>query len=388
MRKIPLVKNTISSEDLYALSEWILTMPRLTKGPLTDKFEAEWSASLGVKHSTFVSSGSSANLAAFYALKLSGKLKNNRVIVPAVSWVTTVAPAIQLGFEPVLCDCNLDNYGLDMDHLKELVEKHNPALLVTVNVLGFPNDYDQIREICAKNNIFLIEDSCESVGSTYGGRPTGTFGEISTFSFYYGHHMSTIEGGMICTEDPDLNTIIKSIRCHGWDRDLPPATQRQLRAAHNITDFKALYTFYYPGFNMRATDLQAFLGLRQLDRLSANVSARDRNFRVYQSQDFYDRKPMLDVKETISNFAYPIITSNIEDLVESLEKASIECRPLICGSIGQQPFWYKRYDNQKLPNAERVHAAGLYVPNNQDMEVTEVHEVVRILRGHFLKYGK
>ena len=148
----------------------------------------------------------------------------------------------------------MNNYGLDIENLKELIEKFDPGMIVAVNVLGFPNDYSEILELCERNNIMLIEDSCESVGTTYNGEKVGTFGHISTFSFYYGHHMSTIEGGMVCTNDEDLNMIIRSIRCHGWDRDLPVHRQKTLRKQHNINDFRALYTFYYPGFNMRPTN--------------------------------------------------------------------------------------------------------------------------------------
>jgi len=181
---ISLVKQTISTEELEELSQWIATNPRLTKGSLTDKFEKQWSEYLGVKHSIFVSSGSSANLASFYAIKLSNRLKNNKVILPTVSWSTTVSPAIQLGFDPILCDCNFDNLGLDIEHLEELIDKHDPAMIVTVNVLGFANNYDRIKEICDDKGIVLLEDSCESVGTVAYGKQTGCFGDyqLSLFS--------------------------------------------------------------------------------------------------------------------------------------------------------------------------------------------------------------
>ena len=229
MDKINLVENTISVDEIDDLCKWLKTNPRLTKGKLTDEFEKSWSEYNNNKHSLFVSSGSSANLAAFYAFKLSNLLKNNKVILPAVSWSTTVAPAIQLGYEPFLCDCNLSNFGLDLDHLKYLIKTENPGLIVTVNVLGFANDYEEILLLCKENNILLLEDSCESVGTVYKGKRTGTFGDISTFSFYYGHHMSTIEGGMVCTENDVLEPILRSIRCHGWDRDLSKETQKKLQ---------------------------------------------------------------------------------------------------------------------------------------------------------------
>jgi CDP-6-deoxy-D-xylo-4-hexulose-3-dehydrase len=377
--RVPLVKDTISEVDLERMIEWLRTNPRLTKGEKTVEFEKAWSAWNGFKHSVFVSSGSAANLAAYYALMLSGRMKNKRVIVPAVSWATTVAPAIQLGLDPILCDCNLRNLGLDIDHLNDLIKLHDPAVIVTVNVLGFANDYDKILELCRQKNILLIEDSCESIGTQYMGRKVGSFGDISTFSFYYGHHMSTIEGGMICTNDHELDQIIKSIRCHGWDRDLDLEKQRELRDAHEIDDFKALYTFYYPGFNLRCTDLQAFIGLEQMKKIDYIVDKRQKNFKIYV--DRVSPKWGLDVSDhdVVSNFTFPVITKDVSSLVSALRESSIESRPLICGSISRQPFWYTRYGKSTFKNADVVHDFGLYVPNNPDMTVEEVEEVASLI---------
>jgi CDP-6-deoxy-D-xylo-4-hexulose-3-dehydrase len=378
--RIPLVRDTISESDISNLIKWLETNPRLTKGENTVEFERAWSRWNGNKHSIFVSSGSAANLAAYYAMIVSGRMKNKKVIVPAVSWSTTVAPAIQLGLEPILCDCNMKNLGLDVDHLDELVKLHDPALIVTVNVLGFSNDYDKILEICRSKNILLIEDSCESIGTRYMGRNVGNFGDISTFSFYYGHHMSTIEGGMVCTSDQELDQILKSIRCHGWDRDLDEYKQKELRISHNIDDFRALYTFYYPGFNMRCTDLQAFLGIEQMKKIDHIVSSRQRNFDMYV--DIVSPSWGLDVSDhdVVSNFTFPVITRDVSDTVNLLKEAGVESRPLICGSISRQPFWYMRYGHASFKNADVIHDFGLYVPNNPDMTEDEVKEVASIIR--------
>tara|TARA_R110001592_G_scaffold325700_1_gene605918 strand:- start:2014 stop:3153 length:1140 start_codon:yes stop_codon:yes gene_type:complete len=376
---IPLVKNTISKKEINRLCDWLQTDPRLTKGNLTDSFEKEWSEYLGRNHSLFVTSGSSANLAAFYAMKISGKLKNLKVVLPAVSWSTTVAPAIQLGFDPVLCDCNLTNYGLDLDHLKRLIEEEDPGLLVTCNVLGFCNDYSEILSICKEKNILIIEDSCEAVGTVYKGKNSGCFGDISTFSFYYGHHMSTIEGGMVCTDDPELSMILRSIRCHGWDRDLLKENQKQLRNKHSIDDFRALYTFYYPGFNMRPTDLQAFLGLGQLKRLEAMNRSRHLNFMHIKSKDASEWSIDLDNYSQISNMAYPFLCKDIDKTKKRLSEKKVEHRPLICGSIGKQPFWIERYGLTRLKNADFVHEYGIYVPNNPDLSKQELDIITNCL---------
>lgn len=377
---IKLVNDTIDVSDIKKLIEWLMTNPKLTKGDLTIKFEKMWSNWLGCKYSVFVNSGSSANLAAIYSLILSGKLKNNKIIVPAVSWVTTVTPAIQLGLEPIMCDCDMGNLGLDIEHLKELIKNENPSAIILVHVLGFPNHMEEIVKLCNENNILLIEDTCESIGSKYNDKNLGTFGDLSTFSFYFGHHMSTIEGGMVSTNDEDLYHILLSIRSHGWDRDLPKSKQTELREKYEINNFKSLYTFYYPGFNLRSTDLQAFIGINQMDKIDDIVYKRNRNYLKYKNginNKFWDISPT--DSSFISNFSYPIITKNIDKLVKSLTENGVECRPLICGSINEHPFWYERYGKQNLPNSKLVHEYGLYLPNNHQMTEDEVDTVIKIV---------
>lgn len=379
-KKISLVKDTINEDDINSLIRWLKTNPRLTKGDLTLQFEKKWSEWLGVKYSVFVNSGSSANLAAIYSLFLSGKLKNNKIVVPSVSWVTTVSPTIQLGLEPIMCECDLDNLGLDINHLKQIVERENPSCIILVHVLGIPNHMKEIVEICEKNNIILIEDTCESIGSMYENKLLGTFGELSTFSFYFGHHMSTIEGGMISTNNEDLYHILLSIRSHGWDRDLPEKKQAELRLKYKVNNFRSLYTFYYPGFNLRATDLQAFIGLKQLEKLNKIISNRNKNYERYKSEI---KNPFWNIlppdNSYVSNFSFPIITKNIEKLSDELIKNNIECRPLICGSINEHPFWFERYGKSDLPNSKLVHEFGLYIPNNHEMTDDELTTIIRVV---------
>lgn len=376
MQTIKLVKDTINKNHIEKLIEWLKTGPRLTKGDLTIKFEKKWSEWLGVKYSVFVNSGSSANLAMIYSLIISKKLKNKKIIVPAVSWVTTVAPAIQLGLEPILCDCDKDNLGLDINHFEKLVREHNPAACILVHVLGIPNYMNEILNICKANDILLLEDTCESVGSEYENKKLGTFGLMSSFSFYFGHHMSTIEGGMICTDDDDFYHLLLSIRSHGWDRDLPTPKQNFLRQKYNLTDFRALYTFYYPGFNLRGTDLQAFLGIDQMDSLSFILQKRNENFELYNNLITKNVWKILPPAGSfVSNMNYPLITTKVNELVEQMNKKNIECRPLICGSIGEQPFWFENYNSDELPNAKLVHHNGIYLPNHHDLHDHEIEYI-------------
>lgn len=374
INKVQLVKDTIDKEDIHDLIGWLKTNPKLTKGEYTTKFEDLWSKYTGVKYSVYVNSGSSANLAMAYALKISGRLKNLKVLAPAVSWVTTISPFLQLGYNVKLYDSDRDTLGPDIDNLKELIKDFKPSILILVHVLGFPAKMKEIINLCEENNIILLEDSCESVGSTYNKIKTGTFGLMSSFSFYFAHHISTIEGGMICTNDHDLYNLLKSIRAHGWDRDLDLEYKEKLRNKYLIDEFKSLYTFYYPGFNLRSTDLQAFIGIRQMDKLENIVQIRNRNFLLYDElikNSYWKINPTPE--SFVSAFAYPIITPKLEQLLDTLKNKNIETRPLICGSISNQPFWLdKKGKTSDFYMAEEVDKYGCYLPINHQMTEDEV----------------
>jgi CDP-6-deoxy-D-xylo-4-hexulose-3-dehydrase len=188
---------------------------------------------------------------------------------------------------------------------------------------------------------------------------------------------------MISTDDEDLYHILLSIRSHGWDRDLPKSKQIELREKYNIGDFRSLYTFYYPGFNLRATDLQAFIGLGQLKKLDDIVKNRHINYQRYHEGIMNNEWKVNPPKNSfISNFSYPVITKNITELVEKLTENNIECRPLICGSINEHPFWYERYGKQELPISKKVHEYGLYLPNNHQMTIEEVDKVIDIVNQY------
>ncbi len=380
---IKLVQDTIDKQDIISLKDWldIELIPRLTQGPLVEEFEEKWSKWLGCKYSTFVNSGSSANLLMLYSTILNQKLRNKNIIVPAVSWTTTVAPIIQLGYNPILCDTDKDNLGVDINHLKSLIKKYKPSILMIVQVLGFPNKMKEILEICDKYNIILLEDSCETVGSTYKNKKIGNFGLMSSFSFYYGHHISTIEGGMVCTNNSKINNILKMIRNHGWDRSLSKSAKNFYRRKYNISGFKSLYSFYEPGFNLRSSDLNAHIGLNQLKKLNNIVRKRYKNFMSYQSliKNDYWKINVNYEKETISNFAYPIIHPKRDIIVKNLTKNEIECRPLICGSMSKQPFFYNRYGKIKLNFAEEVDNYGLYIPNNHELTTEQINKISYIV---------
>ena len=380
MSMIKLVSDTIDKNDINNLVNWLSQdeIPRLTKGDITIEFEKKWSEKIGVNKTTFVNSGSSAILLALAALKESGKLKNNKIIVPALSWLTDVSSPIQLGMDVILCDCNLHDLSIDINHLKQLIREEDPSSLILVSVLGLVPNMSEIVDICNENDIVLIEDVCESMGSKFQDKYLGTFGSVSVFSLYYGHHLSTIEGGLICTNDEELNDIIVSMRSHGWDRDWSKEKQKEYREKYNIDDFNSLYTFYYPGFNFRSTDLQAFIGLSQIDKLDRFSINRNKNFKLYnQNISINDLQIKYSNDNFISNFAYPIVSKNREKIVNKLIENNIEVRPLIAGSMARKPFWKGRVDN--LPNCDIINNYGFYIPNHQDLSEEDIDIICKII---------
>tara|TARA_R110000824_G_scaffold389160_1_gene585109 strand:+ start:2112 stop:3296 length:1185 start_codon:yes stop_codon:yes gene_type:complete len=386
---IKLAESTNDKQDLDALSEWISGYPRLTQGELTKKYESEWSEYLGIKTSVSVNSGSSANLLMLYALIESGDLApGDSVIVPALSWATDLAPILQLGLSPILCDCNMTDFSLDLDHLEELLDegviseeqgvriRKRAKVVILVPVLGFVPDMEKVLSICNKHKVILLEDCCESLGSEYKGQKLGTFGVMSTFSTFFGHHISTIEGGMICTNDSKYNKILRSIRAHGWGRDWSEEQQEEAQLEWGVSEFDSAFTFYTAGFNCRSTDLQAFLGLRQLKKLPSIVNKRNENYYKYLKLLGMDGDST-DV--FVSNFAFPVISTEREDLIEALIKNGIECRPLICGSLGEQPVYVKRFGELKLPNASHIKKYGMYVPNHHLLSDADIEKIAGII---------
>lgn len=378
--KIPLVRNTITSKDLQALAKWLMKSPHITKGPLSEKFEQKFAKWQGTKYAHYVNSGSSANFLAINSLLISGHLKpSDSVIAPAVSWTTTVAPITQLGCKPILCDCNLDDLGVDIKHLEALVKKPRVKAVIICHILGIPNQIDKIIKICKKNQLFLIEDCCEALGSEYNSKKVGNFGAMSTFSFYFGHHMSTIEGGMICTNSALLSNIIRSIRSHGWNRDLDENVKLKLRRQYKVDPFADQYTFYHPGYNFRGTDLGAFLGLRQLRKLNRTINQRTHLWNYYLTHTIKSAwQPKPPPKAAVSGFAFPLLSRYRSKLAAHLNSHGIETRPLVCGSLGRQPWFIDRYGTTPLKNADIIHQQGLYVPINPELKSSEIKFIAKI----------
>ena len=378
---IKLVEDTIDNKDIDRLVQWLQTYPRLTKGPVTDQLESKWAEESGTKYSVFCNSGSSANLLMLQALLESGRItQGDSVIVPGLAWATDLAPVIQLGLNPIVCDVNLEDLSVDLEDLKSIFKSFKPKALILVSVLGLVPNMTELVNMCEKHDVILLEDACESMASKHQGQGLGTFGLMSSFSTYFGHHISTIEGGFVCTDNFEMYEMLKAVRSHGWARDLSEQTREKLKKEWNVSEFDSLYTFYYSGFNVRSTDLQAFVGLSQVDKLSPTSVIRNRNYTLYQQNiknDYWS--PVTRPGDFISNFAYPIIHPNRNEIVEKLQENKVEVRPLICGSMVSQPFYKKRFEHRELKNCNIVDEFGMYIPNHPKMTPEDIIFVSQII---------
>ncbi len=374
-----LAEDTIDRRDIDRLIRWLKTYPRLTKGKVTLEFEAKWNRWLGRRHSVFCNSGSSANLLMFDALRLSGRLTNQKVVVPSVGWATSIAPAIQLGFEPFMCEADPDTFGLDLGHLESLLRRHRPAAVLLVQVLGVPHKMDEVMRLKRRYGFWLLEDACAAVGAEYHDRKVGTFGDLSSFSYYFGHQSSTIEGGMVSTDDKRMADLLLMLRSHGWSKELAPAAHRALVRKHRIDDFHSPFVFYVPGYNLRSTDLNAYVGLGQIDKLSAIATARHKNHERYRrrlADRFYVQHT--DERSRSCTISFALLASDGEErraIVSALEKAGIETRIFSAGNLGLHPFWYERYGKASFPMADRIHHTGLFLPNHPSLKRADVDHI-------------
>lgn len=380
-----LAEDTIDNKDMDALIEWLKTYPRLTKDKVTIQFQNKWSDWLGTKYSVFCNSGSSANLLMYYALLLSGRLKNKKVIVPSVGWVTSIAPAIQFGFEPIMCEADPDTFGLDLNHLEKLLQEHKPDTVFMVQVLGVPHKMNELMALKEKYGFFLLEDACAAIGASYRGRKVGTFGDMASFSSYFGHQFSTIEGGVVSTSDKQFNDLLLMLRSHGWSKDLDPATHKATIEKYQIDDFHSPFVFFEPGFNVRATDLQAFIGLGQVDKLDWIVSRRQENHSRYKT-NFGDKLyyQKCDPESTICSISFGALASSNDQrksIVSALVENGIETRIFSAGNLGLHPFWYNRYGKFSAPVADKIHHCGFFLPNNPSLKIEDIDFISQVVLG-------
>jgi CDP-6-deoxy-D-xylo-4-hexulose-3-dehydrase len=387
--KYPLMRNNILREDLDAVIEHLKQEdPILTHGAHVRAFEAEWSAWLGVKHSVFVNSGASANLLTMAILKIRHP-EGGEVIVPPLAWVSDIASVLQNGFTPVFVDIDPQTLAMDADKILAAITDRTRAVFLT-HVQGFDGLTDRLLSELQQRHIPLIEDVCESHGATHNGRKLGSFGWISNFSFYYAHHMSTIEGGMVCTNDPEVYQQIRMLRSHGMVREAnDPAVQAAYQAAN--PELNPDFIFAFPAYNTRNTEIGGIMGRSQLKRLDFNVKRRTENLLRFLRQ--IDRnKYRTDFKlEGSSNYAFNLILNRPDDeLVECLMKvmreSGIEFRRGSAGGGNQirQPYLQgivPQDHHRAFPETEHVHFYGFYIGNFPDLREAEIDELCTILNS-------
>jgi CDP-6-deoxy-D-xylo-4-hexulose-3-dehydrase len=362
-----LQENVIGEEDIDLLVDFIRHTKRFTQFEKVREFEAAYSSWQGCPFSVYVNSGSSANLLMIYAaMEKYGWEPGDEVLVPALTWPTTVTPVIQAGLKPVFVDANLDDLSFDYDQLADSITDRTRAIFVA-HILGFPADIPRIRSLIGDRPITLLEDCCETQGGTIDGIKVGNFGLASSFSFYWGHHMTTVEGGMICTHDEAFYRSLVLKRSHGLARELPPHYHEEIQRSHSDIPFQFL--FLTDGFNVRNTEFNAVLGLAQLPKLDSFIEIRNRNYRRFHSlcTRFHDHLLALD-HPGLSSFVLPFLFRKREDkeaLEPVLNQAGIESRPLISGNLLRQPFLKSYYQAERFPHADFCHDHGFYIGNNQ-----------------------
>jgi CDP-4-dehydro-6-deoxyglucose reductase, E1 len=394
--RVPLSLSTFTQTDIDAATA-VLESGWLTMGERCAQFEETFARYLGVKHAIFVNSGSSANLLAFFALanpevESAGRRRmkpGDEVLVPTVTWPTTVWPIVQAGAIPVLIDCDPETLQMCTDDLEFAVSDRTVAIC-PVHVLGNAVPMKPIRELARKHDLWIVEDTCEALGTRHENRFVGTFSDVATFSFFFSHHISTIEGGMLVTDQDDLGELLRGLRAHGWTRDL--RNREAAEAAH--PDLDPRYLFTNTGFNVRPTEINAAFGLTQLPRLDdfnrrrVEVAARwNESFApLARSGTLLPMKPTAGTDPTW--FGFPVVCRDSETrdgLREHLESAGIETRPIICGNLARQPAMQRIPHRipRPLTGADRVMDCGLYWGSHPLMTDDDVDYVARTVRKFF-----
>jgi len=363
-----LMEQTITYSDRIKMAKFVLFTKKFTNGKKVQQFESQWSKWLGCKYSLFVSSGSTANFLLMSAIKDKYNLQDgDKVLVPACTWVTNVGPVIQLGLEPVFCDVNLSNFSFDIEEMKKIKEIHPDIKVIFVtHLLGFPADNDTYKDIFP--NAIILDDVCESHGATFKNKnKVGSHSLGSTFSFYFGHHMTTIEGGMVCTNDPELYDLMKMKRSHGMARESINFDEYSAK----YPDVQKSFLFVTDGYNFRNHEVCAVLGISQLKRLDKMIKKRQINYKLFlelmktQADLFYE----VHSNSGNSSFCFPIIAQTkdvYKKLTEKFEKYEIEYRPIVSGNLLKHPFLknYSIVSNKDVNNVDILNDYGLYLGNS------------------------
>ena len=373
MTRFPLATSSWDQSEYDALQR-VIASDRFTMGDNVAEFERRFASQFGVKHAVMVNSGSSANLlmvaALFFTTNPTLKLnRGDEVIVPAVSWSTTYYPLSQYGLKLKFVDIDRETLNYDLQALESAVNDRTRALMA-VNLLGNPNDFDAVAQLTAGRNIVLIEDNCESMGATFNGRQAGTFGAMGSFSSFFSHHISTMEGGVVVTDDEELYHVILALRAHGWTRDLPQ--MNHVIGTKSDNPFEESFRFVLPGYNLRPLEMSGALGIEQLKKLPELLAGRRANAALAQARigDHPKFRLQREIGES-SWFGFSLVLRedaglNRKDFVAMLVSAGFECRPIVAGNFARKEVlrYIEHEVHGALTNADYIDQKGLFVGNH------------------------
>jgi len=368
--KYPLATTTWDDKE-YAAIRRVVSTGKFTMGSEVRKFEDQFAHKFGVAHAVMSNSGSSANLLAVSAIKYSSFAPGegrNEVIVPAVSWGTTYYPLTQMGYRLKFVDVDVNTLNAGVEAIEMNIDSRTAGIMV-VNLLGNPSELIPIRELADSHNLFMIEDNCESLGASYQGQFAGTVGDIGTFSSFYSHHISTMEGGISVTNSEELRQVMTSLRAHGWTRDLP-----ETNFVHNKTGdpFEDLFRFVLPGFNLRPIEIEGAIGLEQIAKLDQIVSGRKAN--ALKFKEMMSKYPDISTQKETGNSSWfgfsMILTGALQgrrsELIQELNASGVAVRPIVAGNFTRNPVLahLPHVELPNLPVADQVHDNGLFVGNH------------------------
>lgn len=382
--KYSLATSSWGDEEIKAIKS-VIESDMYSMGPKVAKYEKEFASYFGAKHAVMCSSGSTANLimtAALFYTKTPRLKQGDEIIVPAVSWSTTYFPLQQHGLKLKFVDIDSETLNYNLSDLKEAITKQTKAIMA-VNLLGNSNDFDAIFEMIDEKDIVLIEDNCESMGAKFNGKYTGTFGVMGSFSSFFSHHISTMEGGMVVTDDEELYHILLCLRAHGWTRNLPKNNH-----VFNKSDnwFEEAFRFVLPGYNVRPLEMSGAIGSEQLLKLDGFINQRRKNAEHFitlfkDDNRFFIQKELGESSWFGFSFIIKDLKLNREKIIEALTKAKIDSRPIVTGDFTKNKVMrFFNYDkHNSLPNADQLHYKGFFVGNSQEPLISELDYLKAVL---------
>jgi len=378
-----LASDTWGKEEIQAIQK-VIQSGRYTMGPSVKQYEKEFSDYFGCVDAVMVNSGSSANLLAIALLSVKYGLKGD-IIVPAVSWSTTFFPVHQYGFKLNFVDIDRDTLNIDVNKIEKAITPNTSAIFA-VNLLGNPNDFNKLKQICDKHKLVLIEDNCESLGAKFENKHTGTIGQLGTFSFFFSHHLQTMEGGMIAVQNKDDADFLRSLRAHGWIRDLPNENNIYNKTGDN---FKDSFTFVTPGYCVRPLEMSGAIGSVQLKKWPDMREKRLKNAQYFKER-FKDLKGVRTQKEIggSSWFGFSIVLEGHlegkrEQVIKTLTENKVETRPIVAGNFMKNPvIEYINYiDNYDYENADYIHNNGFFIGNDITDLKNNLDNVYNLIKG-------